>query len=122
MKGNYGVYTALKVPGMSSGYVEIGPVCESCSVIESNLVSSVFPSWCLLCCSVCMHELLLYTGHFLAVILVHCLTESGEASKPFRLTIPQGQHCHTLCSVPVPCWLPSGMAMQETSKLMWYQF
>jgi len=26
---------------MSTGYVEIGPVCESCSVIESNLVFCV---------------------------------------------------------------------------------
>lgn len=121
MEGNYDIYTALKVPGMSTGYVEIGPVCESCSIIDSNLVSSIFSSWCLLCCSVCMHEAL-YMRHFLAVILVHCLTESGGANKPFRLTIPQGQHCHTLCYVPVLCWLPSGMAMQEPSKLMWYQF
>jgi hypothetical protein len=38
MEGNYAVYTAPKVPGMSTGYVEIGSVCESCSVIDSNLV------------------------------------------------------------------------------------
>lgn len=49
MEGNYDVYTALKVPGMSTGYVEIGPVCESCSVIDSNLVSIVFSSWWLCC-------------------------------------------------------------------------
>jgi len=121
VEGNCDVYTALKVPGMSTGYVEIGPHCESCSIIHSNLVSSVFFSWCLLCCSVCMHEVL-YTRNFLGVILVHCLTESEGANKPFCLTIPQGQHCHTLCFVPVLCWLPSGMAMQGTSKLMWYQF
>lgn len=38
VEGNCDVYTALKVPGMSTGYVEIGPHCESCSIIHSNLV------------------------------------------------------------------------------------
>jgi hypothetical protein len=51
MEDNFTVYTGLQVPGMSAGYVEIGPFCESCSVIDSNLVGNVFSSsWRLLFC------------------------------------------------------------------------
>jgi hypothetical protein len=117
MQGNYTVYTALKVPGMSAGYVEIGPVCESCAVIDSHLVSILF--FVVFTLLFCVHA---YTRNFLEVILVRCLTEGGGANKPFHLTIPQGQHCHTVCYVPVLYWLESGMAMQETSKIMWYKF
>jgi hypothetical protein len=46
---NFTVFTGLEVPGMSTGFVEIAPFCEAYSVVESNLVSSVFSSWCLVC-------------------------------------------------------------------------
>jgi hypothetical protein len=46
---NFTVFTGLEVPGMSTGFVEIAPFCESYSVVDSNLVSNIFLSLCLFC-------------------------------------------------------------------------
>jgi centromere protein C len=86
MEGNCDVYTALKVPGMSTGYVEIGPLCESCSVIHSNLVFCIVVGEL----TVTIHETAMKLGKgeifFVPKGVSHLLRNDGEGKSVLAFT------------------------------------